>query len=153
MQNRQDLVSASLDSVPMRLQGLDTTSSADAAANILMIPLHAERVVVSKRVRKVRVSVKRTTHPRDKAVEADLNHDQVVVERVAVGRVVETVPEIRQEGDVTILPIVEEEVVVIRRLVLKEEVHVRRIRTTQHHVETVRLREQQVVVTRTDIED
>ena len=153
MQNRQDLVSASLDSVPVRLQGLDTTSSADAAANILTMPLHAERVVVSKRVRKVRVSVKRTTHTRDKAVEADLNHDQVVVERVAIGRVVESVPEVRQEGDVTILPIVEEEVVVIRRLVLKEEVHVRRIRTTQHHVETVSLREQQVVVTRTDIEN
>ena len=129
------------------------TDQTDPGTNVLTMPLHAERVVVSKRVRKTRVSIKRTTHTRDEAVEVDLNHDQVVAQRVTIGRVVETVPEIRQEGDVTILPVVEEEVVVTRRLVLKEEVHVRRIRTSQRHVETVTLREQQAVVTRTDTED
>ena len=80
-------------------------------------------------------------------------HDQVIVERVAIGRVVDAMPEVRQEGDVTILPVVEEEVVVMRRLVLKEEVHIRRLRTIEHHVETVTLREQQVDTTRTEVED
>ena len=37
----------------------------------------------------------------------------------------------------------------VRRLVLKEEVILRRVSTTEHHVETVTLREQQVVVSRT----
>ena len=140
-------------SVSVGLQQSDMAGQTDAGTEVLTMLLHAERVVVSKRVRRTRVSVRRTNQTRDKAVEVDLNHDQVVVQRVAIGRVVETVPEIRQEGDVTILPVVEEEVVVTRRLVLKEEVHVRRIRTTQRHVETVTLREQQAVVTRTDIEN
>jgi stress response protein YsnF len=43
-----------------------------------------------------------------------------------MGRIVETAPEIRTEGDVTILPVVEEVLVVEKRLVLKEELHIRR---------------------------
>ena len=57
-------------------------------------------------------------------------------------------PEVRQEGDTTIIPIVEEILVVERRLVLKEEVHIRRVRTTEHHKEAVMLRYQEAVVTR-----
>jgi stress response protein YsnF len=53
---------------------------------------------------------------------------------------------------VTILSVVEEVVVVERRLVLKEEVHLRRVQTTERHVETVTLREQDITVTRTDID-
>jgi hypothetical protein len=76
----------------------------------------------------------------------------VVVERVAIGRVVDAVPPVRHEGDVTILSVVEEVVVVERRLVLKEEVHLRRVQTTERYVETVTLREQDITVTRTDID-
>ena len=140
-------------SVPVELEGLDTTDATQAIGNGQSMLLHAEQAVVTKRVRKTRVSVKRTTRTRDQAVETDLTHDQVVVERVFIGRVVEAVPEIRQEGDITILPVVEEEVIVTRRLVLKEEVHVRRLRTVERHVEILTLREQHAAVTRTDIED
>ncbi len=38
-----------------------------------------------------------------------------MVERVAIGRVVDEVPPVRQVGDVTILPVVEEEIVVTRQ--------------------------------------
>jgi len=51
------------------------------------------------------------------------------------------VPPISQEGDTTIIPVVEEIVVVERRLVLKEEVRIRRVRTKEQHQETVVLRE------------
>jgi uncharacterized protein (TIGR02271 family) len=115
--------------------------------------LNKEDVAVSKRVRKTRVCVTRTTTTRDAAVEADLRHDRVVVERVAVGQIVDAVPPLRQEGDVTILSVVEEIVVVERRLVLKEEVHLRRVQTTERHVESVTLREQAVTVSRTDSQD
>jgi hypothetical protein len=40
--------------------------------------------------------------------------------------VVETAPEIRTEGDVTIAPVVEKVFVVEKRLVLEEELHIRR---------------------------
>jgi stress response protein YsnF len=115
--------------------------------------LHAEAVNVAKRLRRSLVRAARTTTTRDALVDEELAYEHVIIEHVAIGRIVEEVPPIRQEGDVTILPVVEEEVAVIRRLVLKEEVHLRRVRTTVRHVETVSLREQGVTVTRTPIED
>ena len=123
------------------------------AGDALTLSLAAEDVVVSKRNRRTLVRASRTTSTRDELVEADLEHEQVVVERVPVGRVVEAVPPVRQEGDVTIMPVVEEELVVVRRLVLKEEIHLQRVRTTVPHVETVTLRQQQVSVTRTALDD
>ena len=47
------------------------------------------------------------------------------------------------------MPVVEEVVVVERKLLLREEVHIRRVRATKQHVETVQLRQQEAVVTRT----
>lgn len=123
------------------------------SAEIQVLPLHKEDVAVSKRIRKTLVRAARVTTTRDAVVEEDLHHDHVVVERVAVGRIVDAVPPVRQQGDVTILSVVEEIVVVERRLVLKEEVHLRRVQTTERHVETVTLRQQSVAVTRTDIQD
>ena len=121
--------------------------------DVRVLLLHAEAASLTKRVRKTLVRAARKTSMRDVCVEADLAHDQVVVERVPVGRVVDATPPIRYEGDVTILPVMEEIVVIERRLVLKEEVHFRRVQTMRHHCENVSVREQTVRVTRTDITD
>ena len=58
----------------------------------------------------------------------------------------------RQEGDTTIIPVVQEIVVVERRLVLKEEVRMRRVITNERHQETVVLREQEALITRTEVD-
>ncbi len=123
-----------------------------AATETEVMQLHAETVTVAKRARKTLVRATRHTRTRDVVVDEPVLQDQVVVERVAVGRVVQAVPPVRQEGDVTILSVVEEVVVVERRLMLKEELHLRRVRTTQRHVETVTLREQDVSLTRTGLD-
>ena len=52
-------------------------------------------------------------------------------------------------GDLTIVPIVEETFVVERRLMLKEELHIRRVQTTERYQQTVKLRYQTAEVTRT----
>jgi stress response protein YsnF len=59
-------------------------------------------------------------------------------------------PPIREEGDTTVMPVVEEVVVVERRLVLKEEIRIRRVRTTEHHRENVVVRTQDAVITRVE---
>ena len=117
------------------------------------LTLHGEKVEVSRR--RVETAVVRatlTTHSREQLVEAELNHERVEVERVSVGRTVESAPPVRQEGDTTIFSVVEEVVVVARRLVLKEEVRIRRVQATEHHREMVTLREQEATVTRTALE-
>jgi len=123
------------------------------AVETIVMPLAVEDLVMSKRVRRTLVRASRTTSNRTEAVEVDLKQEQVVIERVPVGRVVDAVPPVRQEGDVTIMPVVEEELVVVRRLVLKEEVHIRRVQITVSHAETVMLRQQHVTVTRTALDD
>lgn len=114
-----------------------------------VLKLHAEHAIITKRTRRVLVRATRTTRSREEMIEGNLAHEHVVVERVPIGEIVDAVPLVRQEGDVTIMPVVEEIVVVERRLFLKEEIHLRRVHTTERFIETVKLREQHVEVTRT----
>lgn len=62
-------------------------------------------------------------------IDEPLFYEEADVERVPVNRIVDGPVETRQEGDVTIVPVVEEVVTVQRRLLLKEEVRIRRRRT------------------------
>ena len=117
-----------------------------------ILQLSAEELVVSKRPTSERVVVRRETRSREVKVDEVLASESVVVERVPIGRYVDAVPAVREEGDCTILPVVEEVAVVVRRLLLREEVRLRRVKTSSHHVETVTLREQHVVVSRSPAE-
>ena len=117
-----------------------------------VIPLYRETLSLSKRqVERSRVRVDVRVEEREQAFEQVLERQDVVVEHVPVGRVVESVPQIRQEGDVLIIPIVEEEVVLVRRLVLREELHVRRQATRRTEQFTATLRSERTEVTRDGI--
>ena len=50
------------------------------------------------------------------------------------------------------MPVLEEIIVVERQLILKEEIHIRQLRTTERHHETVVLREQDAMITRGEAE-
>jgi uncharacterized protein (TIGR02271 family) len=118
-----------------------------------VIPVFEEELSVAKRVvETARVQVSRVTHSHQQMVDELLQHEKVEVERVAIDRPIEAMPSIRQEGDVTIIPVVEEVLKVERRLVLKEEVHIRRIKQTERHQELVTLRKQEALVSRIPIE-
>jgi uncharacterized protein (TIGR02271 family) len=117
----------------------------------LRIPLHVEEVSVSRReIKKANVRIALITGTREQLIDEELTHVRVEIERVPIGRTVDVVPPISHEGDITIIPVVEEMVVVERRLVLKEEVRVRRVSTKEQHQETVVLRQQEAVITRED---
>lgn len=117
-----------------------------------VLALHDEQLVVSKRtVPRATVRVATVTRSEDRLVEQELTHERIEIERVPINIFVETAPPVRTEGDLTILPVLEEVVIVQRRLLLREEVHVRRVRQAGQHVETVVVRSQDAVVTRTPI--
>lgn len=116
-----------------------------------VVPVLAERLLVSKRqVERAVVRVATTTREREHVVDEALDQERIEVERVTINRPVDAPPPVREEGDTTILSVVEEVVVVERRLMLKEEIHIRRLRTTTRHRETVTLREQDALITRTE---
>lgn len=113
------------------------------------IPLFEEELSVAKRAGETgRVQISRVTHSQQQVVDELLRQQKVEVERVAVERPIDAIPSIRQEGNVTIIPVVEEVLKVERRLVLKEELHVRRIQETERYQETVTLRKQEATVSR-----
>ena len=67
-----------------------------------------------------------------------------------MSREVDTPGSIRQEGDVTIVPIYEEVLVVKKQLMLKEEIRITRQRTREQVMREVELRREEARVLRSD---
>jgi uncharacterized protein (TIGR02271 family) len=119
-----------------------------------VVPLFAEELSVSKHMAaESRFRVSRTTHQRDELVELLLARERVEIERVAIDKPIDAMPPVREEGETIVIPVVEEVLVVERRLVLREEVRIRRIHETELHQERVTLRSQKAAVTRVPVED
>ena len=115
----------------------------------LSLLLHEESVTVTRRqIAGDTVRVETVTRERQQQVETDLTHEHVEIRHVPIGRVIDQMPDVRIEGDITIVPVVEEEVVIQRRLVLREEIHMRRVRVSERHQQTVTVRSQDAIVTR-----
>ncbi len=125
-----------------------------AQAETKTIPIVAEELSVHTRaVRTGRVRVETNTELVEELAAAELQTSEVEVTRIAVGREVDAVPDVRIEGDTTIVPVMEEVLFVQKRLVLKEELHITR-RVASESVEVpVTLRKQSATVTRLDEED
>ena len=128
--------------------------SSELPAGETHFPLYAEDLTVSKRqIAGDTVQVSTVTRENESFVDETLNHERVQIDRIPIGRQVDAVPPVRQEGDTTILSVVEETIVVERRLILKEEVHIRRLHVSERHQEAVILRKQEAVITRIDPHD
>jgi len=113
------------------------------------IPLAEERLVTSKRtVEKGRVRIRTVIDENTRWIEESLASEDVIVERIAIDREVEAVPPVREEGDTTIIPVIDEVLVIERRLILKEEVRVRKERHVEHVREPVSLKAMHAVVER-----
>ena len=113
------------------------------------VPVIEERLEIAKReVETGRVRVTKLVRESQEVVDVPLLTEQVSVERVPVGRIVDAAPEPRQEGDTLVLPVLEEVVVVEKRLMLKEEIRVTRTRGETHRKQTVPLRKEEVQVQR-----
>jgi stress response protein YsnF len=81
-------------------------------------------------------------------VDQPLHSEEVEVERVAINRFVEAPPPVRQEGDTTIIPLLEEVLIVEKRLLLREEVHIKKLSKEVHEPQEVLLREERVEIVR-----
>ena len=113
------------------------------------IPLHLEELSISRRkIAGDTVTVRVVTHEAEQQIDEALHHERVEISRVPVGRIVDAVPPVREDGDLTIMSVVEEVVVVEHRLRLVEEIHIRRVQVDDRHRETVMVRHQEAVLTR-----
>jgi uncharacterized protein (TIGR02271 family) len=122
---------------------------------VLKVPVFEEELSVDIRTfdtgRGVRVNKTVTEQP--VTVDELLMHEQVDVHRVAIDQVLESgaaLPTARYEGDVLIVPVLEEVLVVEKRMKLKEELHITRTRIEASQAQTVVLKKEHVSIERFD---
>ena len=118
-----------------------------------IIPRVEEQLVISKRVVETgRVRVVKNLVEQPHLIDETIVYEDYTVERVPINREVFEIGPTRVEGDLTIIPVYEEEVIVSKRLVLREEIHLIKKRREEHHPRTIMLRKQEVKIHRLDAE-
>ena len=123
--------------------------SAAPHSDSVTVPLASERVALRKRKRVTsRVRVQTRVVEQEIPVSAELFDEGVEITRVPLDLIVEQAPRVRTEGDVTIIPVLEEVIVTEKKLRLKEEVHVRRTVTTRTVDDHVTIRTQRAEIER-----
>ena len=112
-------------------------------------PVIAEEVAVGRRtVPRERVHIRRRVATEQQLVELPLRREHVDVERVPVDQIYDEVPGPRHAGGTLIIPVVEEELVVVRRYRVREELHVHMSAVIENHQERVSLRRHEVDIER-----
>jgi len=113
-----------------------------------VIPVLAEKIRVETRTHESVVTIHKTVDQRTEVVDLPLQSEEVEIERVAVNRIVEAPIPVRYEGDTMIISLLEEVLVVEKRLLLREEVHIRKLHKEVHDPKEVLLREEHVEIAR-----
>jgi uncharacterized protein (TIGR02271 family) len=131
---------------PVAVERLDNGEEA-------VLPLVEEALRVGKRrVETGRVRISVATEAEERTVRETLRGERAAVERVAIDRELapgEAPPVARHEADGTyVLPVLEEVLVVERRLVLREEIRMRLVKTEEPVEEVVTLRRQRAEIER-----
>ncbi len=118
----------------------------------VVIPLVEERVRVSKRdIETGRVRINTHVEHRLERVVTELDREQIEIRRVPVDRIVDVAPQVREEDGITIVPVVEEVLVVEKRLRVVEEIHLERRRISEPFETEVELARQTADVSRQDL--
>lgn len=143
------------DAVPPAGGTASTTASDGVVVertDAVVVPVIAEQLSVDKRLvdSGAAVRLRKLVHEDVVTVDEPLTDEVVEVERVPVGRPVDAPVAVRYEGDVMIVGVVEERLVVTRQLVLVEELRVSRRRQVRSEPQTVTLRREEVVAERFD---
>jgi len=127
-------------------------AAADFEGTAQVVPIIEETVSVEKRITETGVvRVRKMVREHEERIETPLLRESVAVERVPINRRVEgDPPQARDEGDTRIIPVFEEILVVEKRLMHVEEIHIRRVHATQNETQTVTLRRDEAVIERNE---
>lgn len=141
--------------LPVSLKDL-TRAPGDAGLNDgldeggkIVVPVIVEELEVGKRkVETGRVRITKNVREREEVVDEPLLREEVDIQRVIIHKLVDGPIPIRSEGDTTIIPVLEEVLVVEKRLMLKEELHIIKRQFETHDPQRVTLRGEEVTVER-----
>jgi stress response protein YsnF len=134
-------------SVNFSFDGLEEAPSADGKAYVIPV-IHERPTVTSHQSEHKVVHLEKRVDERHEVVEAMATINEVEIERVQKNQFVDEPPQVRHEGDTVIFPLVEEVLVVEKRLLLREEVHVTQVSREEPRSHTVTLRSEYVAARR-----
>lgn len=117
---------------------------------VIVVPVVQEEVNVDKREFERTVRITKLVGSQNVTVDEPLNREDIEIEHVAINRYVEDALPVRYEGNTTIIPLVEEVLVVEKRLLLREEIHITRRQSTVNNPQVYTLRREDVRVERGD---
>ena len=118
------------------------------------IPVIRERPVISRKlVDSHVVRIRKEVSEFEESHDIELQDETVEVSHVPMNEIVSTAPSIRVEGDTNIIPIVEEVLVVEKRLRIKEELRVRRVQSVRTEPVSATLKREDITIERIPIEE
>ncbi len=132
-------------------QSIDLTSQSKDIKDIedVVVPVLKEELEVHKELRKTgTVRILKTVRELEETINENLTSETVDVQRVPMNLIVDSPPPIRTEGEVTVIPVVKEELVVTKQLRLIEELRVTKRRSASDYRENVKVLAEQVTVER-----
>ena len=120
-----------------------------ATADLLVIPVVGERLDLGKRTVPTGViRIHKTVQAYQTALDEPLAVRTFEVERIVLNQPVDVAPAIRHEGSTTVYPLVEEQLILTKQLVLKEELRVTQRDTERRDTQVVTLRREHIEIER-----
>ncbi|HEX8708939.1 MAG TPA: YsnF/AvaK domain-containing protein [Pyrinomonadaceae bacterium] len=115
----------------------------------VVMPVIAEQLDVQKRkVEAGGVRIRKIVHEREEIVDEPLIREEVQVKRVPINRVVESPVPVRHVGNTMIVSLMEEVLVVEKRLMLKEELHITKGEIETYKPQRIVLRTEEATIER-----
>ena len=116
---------------------------------VLVIPLLSEELRVEKRqIEKSRVRIHKKVSEREELVDESLVSEEVSVQRVPVNEYVEDLPTPWYDGDTLVIPVLEEVLVVEKKVMLREEIRVSKVQREIGKPQRVTLRKEEAIIER-----
>ena len=111
----------------------------------IIVPLAAEQIRIGKKtVETGGMRVHKTVREVEQTIDEPIVRENLEVKRVAMNKFVEDAPAVRYEGDVMIVPVLEEVIVTEKRLWLREEIHLVKQREEISNSQKVTLRVEEI---------
>ena len=124
----------------------DTEPPGSTIINVIQEQIKVHKEVVEKG----KVHIEKKVHEAIETVQIPLASEEVVIQKIVIQKIVDTMPAIRYEGDTMIIPVVKEVAVVEKKLMLVEEVYVTKKTSSTTEEVTMPLRREEVNIERTN---
>jgi uncharacterized protein (TIGR02271 family) len=139
------LLTTQLASVPLDISANEAKENAAS----IVIPIVEEHLDIEKRtVATGTVTLRKVVQEYQENLNEPLAVRTFDIERLIINQPIESAPPVRQEGNVTVYSLIEEQMVLTKQLVLKEEIRITQRETERRDTHVITLKREHLIVER-----